>query len=399
MDKTKEELVSELSDLQQKYLALENEYIEEIKELKKKEEELRLRLMFLEGIAFSTIDGFLVVDPYGQKILQNNRTIELWKIPQEVVDDPSGIKQVNHVMYMTVNPQQFVSEIDYLREHPNDKSRDELELIDGTVMDRYSSPVIGPDGKNYGRIWTFHDITERKKFEKQLVQLNSDKDRFISILAHDLRNPFSGLLGFTELLQKNLSVYPIEKSQKIVDTIYTVVGDTYKLLEDTLLWANVRSKTLTYNPSMVNISEIISEVADILESSAKAKNITIRQNSGKELFVNADVYMLKAVLRNLVSNAIKFTHDNGEIEISANHNHVATIIKVADNGVGIEPQVIEKLFNISSIQSSNGTHNESGTGLGLLLCKEFVDRHGGKIWIESEVNQGTKVSFTLPDIK
>jgi PAS domain-containing protein len=90
----------------------------------------------------------------------------LWKIPSEVANDPSGLKQVNHVMAMTVNPQQFVAEIDYLREHPDERSRDELELTDGTVLDRYSSPVIAEDGKNYGRIWTFHDITERKKLEK-----------------------------------------------------------------------------------------------------------------------------------------------------------------------------------------------------------------------------------------
>jgi hypothetical protein len=150
MKKTNEELIAEIEALQLKYAALEKRFEEESSSSRKKEEELRLRLMFLEGVANSTIDGFLVVNPYGQKILQNQRTIDLWKIPQDIVDDPSGLKQVNHVMYMTVNPQQFVSEIDYLREHPNDQSRDELELIDGTVLDRYSSPVIGPDGVNYG---------------------------------------------------------------------------------------------------------------------------------------------------------------------------------------------------------------------------------------------------------
>jgi len=397
MDKTKEELCVELEVLQQKYLALEEKYVEETNRYKQKEEELNLRLMFLEGIANSTIDGFLVVDPFGQKVLQNQQTIELWKIPQEVVDDLSGLKQVNHVMHMTVNPQQFISEINYLREHPNDKSRDELELIDGTVLDRYSSPVIVLDGKNYGRIWTFHDITERKKFEKQLIQLNTDKDRFISILAHDLRNPFNSLLGLSKLLQTKLAVYPMEKTKKMVDTIYDVALSTYELLEDTLLWANVKSKILTYCPSEVNVSEIFAELVDLLEPSAKTKNIRITHNSTAELTIYADIYMLKAIIRNLVSNAIKFTREGGKIEISATHSNSVATFEVFDNGVGIPPEILEKLFNISSIQSSKGTANETGTGLGLVLCKEFVDKHKGKIWIDSEENKGTKVSFTIPD--
>jgi signal transduction histidine kinase len=399
MEKTKEELSAELHDMQEKYLALENKYNEETAQLKKIEDELRLRLMFLEGIANSAFDGFLVVNPYGQKILQNQRTIDLWKIPQEVVDDPSGLKQVGHVMYMTVNPQQFVAEIDYLREHPNDTSRDELELIDGTVLDRYSSAVIGPDGINYGRIWTFHDITERKVFEKQLIQLNTDKDRFISILAHDLRSPFSSLLGFSELLRQKLRTYPIEKVEKMVESIYTTARKTYELLEDTLLWANVKSKNLTFDPSLINITEIISEVADILEPSAKGKNIKIENVLKDKMHVYADIYMLKAILRNVVSNAIKFTREGGTIAISAFHNENYTTVKISDNGIGIKPEILEKLFNISSIQTSKGTADETGTGLGLLLCKEFVDKHGGKIWIDSEINKGSEVLFTIPDKK
>ena len=117
------------------------------------------------------------------------------------------------------------------------------------------------------------------------------------------------------------------------------------------------------------------------------------------MIIKADVYMLKAILRNLVSNAIKFTNNGGKIEIAASHDNSSTSISVSDNGIGIKPQVLEKLFNIVSIHSSKGTANELGTGLGLLLCKEFVDKHGGKIWIESEENKGTKVSFTLPNQK
>jgi len=397
MEKTKEELIAELNELEEKYSALEVKYNEEISGFRKNEKELRMKIMFLDGVANSTVDGFLVVNPYGQKILQNKRTIDLWKIPQEVVDDTSGMKQVSHVMYMTVNPQQFIAEIDYLREHPNDKSRDELELIDGTVLDRYSSPVIGPDGINYGRIWTFHDITERKNFEKQLIQLNADKDRFISILSHDLRSPFNSLLGFAQLLRKHLREYPIEKTEKMVESIYNTVKRTHELLEDTLLWASIQSKKITFNPSIINLTEVFSEVIKILEPSANAKNTTITQTSNDELFANTDVYMLKAILRNLISNAIKFTNEGGKIEISAFHADSQTTIKISDNGVGIKPDILEKLFTFIPNKSTKGTANESGTGLGLLLCKEFIDKHDGKIWVESILDKGTTVSFSLPD--
>jgi signal transduction histidine kinase len=399
MDKTIDELHSELNDLQQKYAALESKYNEEITHLREAEEQLRYKMMFLEGVANSTIDGFLVVNPYGQKILQNKRTIELWKIPQDVVDDPSGLKQVNHVMAMTVNPQQFITEIDYLREHPDERSRDELELTDGTVLDRYSSPVLGEDGKNYGRIWTFHDITQRKKMEEQLIKLNADKDRFISILAHDLRSPFNNLLGFTGLLKKNLPHYPMERIEKMVEIIHNTAQKTFELLEDTLLWANVQSKKIAYTPAIANVDHLIGEVVDIITPGAKAKDIKLEYTSSSELLVKLDAYMFKAIVRNLVSNAIKFTNPGGRIEISAAFCDNKTTIKVADNGTGIEPELLKKLFQFVSIHSSPGTANETGTGLGLLLCKDFVDLHDGEIWIDSKLKEGTTVSFTIPGPK
>lgn len=242
MQSTSNDLNAALKELQQKYSELEIKHSEEMNRRDKIEDELSMRLMFFEGIANSTVDGFLVVDPKGQKILQTQRTIDLWKIPQEIVDDVSGHKQVAHIMHMTVDPQKFIAEIQYQMEHLDEKRLDEVELIDGTIMERYSSPVIGADGTHYGRIYTFHNITDRKKIEKQLIQLNSDKDRFISILAHDLRSPFNNLLGLSELLTENLSKFSSEEIKTIVSTIYETAQKTFSLLEDTLLWASFQSK-------------------------------------------------------------------------------------------------------------------------------------------------------------
>lgn len=397
MQKTSNDLNAALKELQQKYSELEIKHSEEMNRRAKIEEELRMRLMFFEGIANSTVDGFLVVDPNGQKILQTQRTIDLWKIPEEVANDLSGHKQVAHIMHMTVDPQKFIAEIQYQMEHLDEKRLDEVELIDGTIMERYSSPVIGADGTHYGRIYTFHDITDRKNIEKQLIQLNSDKDRFISILAHDLRSPFNNLLGLSELLTENLSKFSSEEIKTIVSTIYETAQKTFSLLEDTLLWASFQSKKITFSPLPTNTSTIIEEVIEILEPVAKFKDIEIKTNLNEELRTNIDIYMFKAILRNLISNAIKFTNKNGRIDISAVHTDSKIIIKVSDNGVGMKQETIDKLFNFSPVNSSKGTANESGTGLGLMLCKEFIDKHRGKIWVESTLGKGTTVRFSIPD--
>jgi signal transduction histidine kinase len=397
MEKTTADLIAEVKELQRKYSDLDAKYKEETASLKKQEEELRLKMMFLEGIANSAIDGFLVLDPAGQKILQNQRTIDLWKIPPEVVNDPDGRKQVSHVMHMTKNPELFVAEIEHQIKHPEEKNQDELELIDGTVLDRYSSPVIGPDGKHYGRIYAFHDVTERKNLEKNLIDLITAKDRFLSILAHDLRSPFNSLLGFSEILCAELHTSPIERTEELVTVICQIIRKTHELLEDTLLWASIQSQKITFNPAISDITEIISEVTEILDPIAKAKKLTIEHLFEEKVMARADTYMFKAVLRNLITNSMKFTNEGGKIKISAAHSDSATSITVADNGVGIKPEILNKLFNLSTIQSAKGTANETGTGLGLLLCKEFVEKHGGKIRIESKVGIGTSVIFTLPD--
>jgi two-component system, sensor histidine kinase and response regulator len=396
MEKLNDELHEGLKQLQEKYRLLEEKYISETTNLTKTVEDLKMRLMFLEGIANSAFDGFLVVNPYGQKILQNQRTIDLWKIPKDIVDDPSGINQVNHVMKMTVNPQQFVSEIDYLREHPNDKTRDELELTDGTILDRYSSPVIGPDGINYGRIWTFHDITDLKNLTKQLIELNENKDHFISILSHDLRSPFNSLLGFADLLRKKVKEYPLEKTEKMIESIYFTARKTYELLEDTLLWANVQTKKITFNPESISINEIIIEVISILVPVANAKNISLQITPNDNISIIADIYMTKAILRNLISNAIKFTNPGGTITVSVTNNSNESVIYVTDNGIGMNSETVEKLFNVNTIHSTKGTANETGTGLGLLLCKEFATRQGGTIKVTSQKDSGTQVCLSLP---
>jgi len=248
-----------------------------------------------------------------------------------------------------------------------------------------------------------HDITELKEREfliqqqnSELSKLNADKDKFIRILAHDLRNPFNSLLGFSDLLLKNLRKYNIQKVEKQLKIIHQTSHQTYNLLEDLLLWTKSQSGKLPYEPKSIVFIELCNEIIEYFTTQAAAKGISLNCFEHKKTILSADLNMIKTILRNLISNAIKFTNHGGQIEISTEKNDEDVTIIVSDNGIGIQPEVLTTLFDISKIYTTEGTANESGSGLGLLLCKDFVEIHGGKIWVESEVDKGSDFKFTMP---
>lgn len=231
---------------------------------------------------------------------------------------------------------------------------------------------------------------------EQSLNLNSDKNLFISILAHDLKSPFSVLLGLSELLKENITQIDLKEIQSIAKEINQSAQNTFVLLEDLLKWAMIQSGKLPFEPKKMNFEEISNEVIQILRPYAVSKNINVINSISDELYVYADRYMLKAVFRNIVSNAIKFTKLNGTVKISALQSESDLKILIEDNGVGIESDRLSNLFDISHFQSTAGTAKENGTGLGLLVCKEFVEKHGGKIWVESEIGKGSKFYFNMP---
>lgn len=278
-----------------------------------------------------------------------------------------------------------------------DGSEFTISLSTSIVYDESSRPIA--------LIGVSSDITERKRAEDELVNLNSqlkelnaDKDRFLSILAHDLKTPFNSLLGFSELLLDNIASYDIRTIESRVKIINETAKNTFGLLEDTLLWARAQSGKLPFDPQRVGFLEICSEVVESLMRVADAKRITIKQFAEADFILFADVEMLKTVLRNLLSNAIKFTNPDGEITIYAVSKVGEVVITVADNGVGIGPVELANLFDTSKFSSTAGTAGEKGTGLGLLLCKDFVEKNGGHIWVESVEGSGSEFKFTMPRI-
>jgi PAS domain S-box-containing protein len=264
-------------------------------------------------------------------------------------------------------------------------------------------PQFDDNNKFIGTHGIFRDITEQKQLElslkeneTKLHQLNADKDLFISILSHDLRSPFNNLLGLSELLIEDIRKLDISKIEDITISINKTARNTYNLLEDILLWSRTQQGKFPFNPQILNFRDICKNILEVLKQNADAKNITINCSSEDHINVFADIDMLKTVMRNLVTNAIKFTNNGGAININANQTDSDVTISISDNGVGIAPDDLTKLFDISQVITTKGTAKETGTGLGLLLCKEFVEKHGGKIWVESEVGKGSDFKFTLP---
>lgn len=248
------------------------------------------------------------------------------------------------------------------------------------------------------------DITERKKAEmiiektnKELINLNAEKDKFFSIIAHDLRSPFHGFLSMTEMMADSSEDISQADLVEYGKKLNEAANNLYKLLENLLAWAQVKNGSIDFAPKNFNLSMIVSQNIDTLNQRAQQKGITIINEIDNEQKVFADDKMIGSVLRNLLSNAVKFTKKDGIVTLKANgvSNNMIEIA-VQDEGIGISEQLLNKLFKIDEKVGRRGTEGEPSTGLGLLLCKEFVEMHGGKIWVTSEEGKGSTFSFNLP---
>jgi signal transduction histidine kinase len=231
---------------------------------------------------------------------------------------------------------------------------------------------------------------------EELKKVNANKDRFISVLAHDLKNPFNSLLGFSELLSENLNELKKDEIEGYVNQVQASAQVVYLLLEELLLWARVQSDQFPYHPRKINMTALYDTLIADNQLIAAKKSISVFNENTESVFVFADELMLKTILRNLLGNAIKFSHESGTIRISTKTAENKVIVSVIDHGTGMSAEEIKKLFDISSVYSKPGTANEKGTGLGLLLCKDLISKHDGEIWVESSPGQGSKFSFTLP---
>ena len=279
-------------------------------------------------------------------------------------------------------------------------------LSNKTRKDRWlyhwSQPIKSGIYKN-GRIEQYTDITERKLAKEQILanesrlkELNDTKDKFFSIIAHDLKSPFSSIIGFSELLIKQVENKQYDKINSFSNIILSESKRSMELLTNLLDWSRSQTGIIKFNPENINITKIISNCIDLLQANADQKNIKIKYKYSKEIYVLGDKNMLHTVIRNLICNSIKFTNNNGIVEIEAITADNNLIISVSDNGIGIPNNVIRNLFKIDKTISTDGTNNEKGTGLGLILSKEFIEKHRGTINVKSKIGKGTTFFFEIP---
>jgi PAS domain S-box len=286
----------------------------------------------------------------------------------------------------------------WVGEFTNKKKNEDIYFEEAAI-----APLKNERGVIKGFLALKTDITERKKAEQTILKQNTElsalnytKNRLFSIIAHDLRNPIGGLMSFLELTKDLLQEGDEAKALNFLDMAIHSSKTSYDLLENLLHWSRSQLNAVTTNPVLFDITRVIKETTEIYAGLFRQKEIAVKIDGTSGLMVFADMDMVKTVLRNLVSNAIKFTPQQGEIRIISGIRDDMAVICVSDTGVGIEKERLGKLFNFNDNCSTYGTAGEKGTGIGLVLANEFVIKNKGRMWVDSTVGVGTSVYFSLP---
>ena len=258
------------------------------------------------------------------------------------------------------------------------------------------NPIVDDDGQVIKLVTIDSDISKLKQVEKELQDLVVTKEKFFSIIAHDLKNPFNSLIGLSQLLVHGFDKMKTEKVKYFHQNLYQISKVGYDLLVNLLEWSKSQTGNIKYSPEDINISGVTEETFALYQSKAKQKEILLTNNLDEDSFVYADKNMVKTIFRNLISNALKFTGRGGVIEVSSYKTNSSREISIRDTGVGMKPEDMDKLFRLDTNYTTKGTEDEGGTGLGLVLVKEFIEKNKGFIHVESKPGIGSNFIFTLP---
>lgn len=380
------------------YQELENQIVE----LKKQNEILKLhsfiqkekrREYYYNSILNNIGDPVFVKDDQSRLLMVNDAFCEIFNLQRDQIIGKTLSEDVppeERDSFLKIDKQVLDNGIENINEESLTVRGGETRII-STKKTRF----LDADNKKY-LVGVIHDITEGKKTENSLKELIATKDKLFSIIAHDLRSPFNSIIGFSELLIENSNDILLEDSEQYIKIINSAAKNTLILLDNLLNWAKSQTGQLSFNPEKILFSEVVQEIITLSKSIAKSKNITLEYSCVANLEVFVDVNMLNTVIRNLISNAIKFTNVGGYIKVSAELKQDQVEITISDNGIGINKEKCNELFSITSNTTTLGTADENGSGLGLVLCKEFIQKNNGDIWVESEENKGSNFIFTLP---
>ncbi len=361
-----------------------------------KESEAKLRTIFNNANI-----GFSIADPTGKLLMTNKWYQEYLGYDTEDMDGKT-VAEITHPDDRLETQKKFSEIVN----GSTDKYRLEKRFIhkDGHYVwgDLSVSALKDQDGVVKMVIGMVADITEKKQAEFNLIQremqlseLNATKDTFISILSHDIRSPFASILGLADILLENTGELSTDEVRELLQGIRSQASLTLTLLDDILAWVRVQSGKISFHSDFVQLCRSCDAVVLKLKPLAELKNISIDCTEVGSVVAFTDEHMFRTILRNLVSNAIKFTPENGTVRIIATNEKQHVLVAVSDTGIGIEQENIPKLWDIGIPHSTTGTAGEEGTGFGLTLCKELVAKQGGSIWVESVVGKGSTFFFTL----
>lgn len=278
------------------------------------------------------------------------------------------------------------------------------------IFDVSVSILRTDDYISFGKIISMRDITRRKnaqlelqakqevlkKSQQELVKLNTSKDKFFSIIAHDLKSPFSSMIGLTQIIIEEYDTTSREEIYQWLSDLKTLSVNTLKLVENLLQWSRVQTGAISFHPDKYDAGKTADSVCALLAQTAKLKNIQIVCTIPEDTILVYDEDMIETVFRNLIANAIKYSFQGNNIVVAFTERENEFCFMVSDKGKGMSPDIKDRLFKIEKAASERGTSGEAGTGLGLIICKEFVGKHGGHITVDSEVGAGTTFAFTIP---
>lgn len=355
-------------------------------------------------IILNTAPAFIFVKNLSKKFtLVNKSFLEFFKVDKE------NILLNNNRQIISKNEKWLADEEDDAVIHNKITLKNierKIALPDGRSvwLSINKAPLFDDKNDVIGIVGVMDDITQRIEFHEKLIAtqkemelLNKQKDKFFSIIAHDLRSPFSGMLGFAEILIDDYAELFEDDKKSYIQGIYSSLKDLLTLIDNLLTWSRVQLKRVDFDPKEISLRKIVDSVFSSQKIAANNKQIKLESEISADINAYADADMIETVLRNLVSNAIKFTNPEGTIKVNATEDTGFMKVEILDTGVGMKPEIANNLFKIEAHVTTKGTNEEKGTGLGLIICKEFIEKHGGTIAVESEVGKGSRFMFTIPN--
>lgn len=375
-----------------------------ITQIRQTEQALREASTKLDAVIKASPDGIGITSLDGRVQVASDKLLLMYGYPLEERNELIGKSVLEFI-----DPSDHDSLVNGIRRLVSGQSDHKIREYlarkkDGTRFYVELNYAILPDseGRPESILVIQRDCTDRKRIQEEtnklnieLAELNATKDKFFSIIAHDLKSPFQALIGCSEILSSEYETLSEEEKLTFVHSIEELSRNSYRLLENLLEWSRIQSGQTAINLEEFNLLVELYPTISLLKQTARNKNISFEFSIDNSIFVKADKNILSSVIRNLVANSIKFTRPGGIISLNAVKSGGQIEFSVSDTGIGIEQEILDNLFKIGKCISRKGTANERGTGLGLLLCKEMVEKHGGKIWAESRAGHGSTFLFTI----